>query len=505
MRKFFLLFSIVLSIFFVFQRHGFFGKKQAITPSLQLQLTSDQLSIITLRKDLSCLLEKIQDHRLFSNHTELTREDRLELWQLWNAFLDCIIVLDSINQTYDDVYKKANKDLKTEIFNIKYAVFLAQYRYSMDFIFELEKYKFTHKLLNEPIPELGLPKNTYSTIKFRFLNLGIASRFAEFVLVSKKYDLDTPLLSGIKEDASFIIAASKLKSPYETLKNGVVMTKDTVNDIIFPLKKRALYLGTVKVRRFNHYLITDEQQSDMVDALAPGDILLERREWHLSNLGIPGFWPHAALYIGTPLARSVYFSGDEEVEMWVKQMGEPSGDFELLLQQTYPVEYEKSCRGDQGEPFRIIESYAPGVSLTTISLSTHADSVAALRPNVSNVVKARAVFQAFHYLGRPYDYDFDFQTDSALVCTELVAKSYEGTSELPGIVFPKVKVVDKEVTPANEFARLFDIEADAHDPLFSFVFFYDGNEKINMSVRSTEDEFRKSWKRPKWYILTSGR
>jgi hypothetical protein len=33
--------------------------------------------------------------------------------------------------------------------------------------------------------------------------------------------------------------------------------------------------------------------------MSPGCILLVRRQWYLSNIGIPGFWPHAVLYVGT--------------------------------------------------------------------------------------------------------------------------------------------------------------------------------------------------------------
>ncbi len=34
--------------------------------------------------------------------------------------------------------------------------------------------------------------------------------------------------------------------------------------------------------------------------MEPGDIIVARQNWYLSNIGLPGFWPHAELYVGTP-------------------------------------------------------------------------------------------------------------------------------------------------------------------------------------------------------------
>ena len=46
------------------------------------------------------------------------------------------------------------------------------------------------------------------------------------------------------------------------------------------------------------YLISPEMVQKYQSILELGDVLLERRNWHATNMGIPGFWPHVALYIG---------------------------------------------------------------------------------------------------------------------------------------------------------------------------------------------------------------
>jgi hypothetical protein len=100
--------------------------------------------------------------------------------------------------------------------------------------------------------------------------------------------------------------------------------------------------------------------------------------------------------------------------------------------------------------------------------------------------------------GRPYDFDFNFLTDTSLVCTELIYKAYEGSG---GLSFPLETVMGRPVLPANRIARQFDEEYAGQERQLDFVVFYDGDERSQRAVESDVEGFRASSLRPKWHIF----
>ncbi|MCX6865357.1 MAG: YiiX/YebB-like N1pC/P60 family cysteine hydrolase, partial [Verrucomicrobia bacterium] len=85
-----------------------------------------------------------------------------------------------------------------------------------------------------------------------------------------------------------------------------------------------------------------------------------------------------------------------------------------------------------------------------------ADSAAVLRPALTNQDEVKdAVARAFHHLGKPYDFEFDFFSADKLVCTELVARAYANSSHLD---FPLVKVMGRQTLPPTEMVRKFSNE-----------------------------------------------
>jgi hypothetical protein len=109
-----------------------------------------------------------------------------------------------------------------------------------------------------------------------------------------------------------------------------------------------------------------------------------------------------------------------------------------------------------------------------------------------------SLLRAFEHLGKPYDYNFDFATDQALVCSELVYKAFRDLD----ILQPK-RVGGRLLCSPNLLAERFDTQLrDSDVPELEFVLFLDGLGEPGKFQEAEVDEFRRSHRRPKWHILT---
>ena len=435
----------------------------------------------------------------------LLREEKEAVWNTWQRFLDYTLALESLEQ-YHSQFARLKGTEKEDSFLIGYTALLARYRAALEFIERADKNPELHKVLNDPVPELGLPGGTYSSLKFKHLNVGIATQFAAREVIMKTFSgsRQPSLRKAIAADSDFIWHAGMGKGEFLTAKNALKVIQDGSQTAWLPVQTGVSeWMGHTKVYRPNDCLITPAQIRELQPQLQPGDVLLERREWYLSNIGLPGFWSHAALYIGTPEERTAFFA-DDQVSNWVKQRGESSGHLEqLLLSTCTPAGWQQLTNhsSSSSEPIRILEAIGEGVSFKSLEHSAACDSLVVLRPRLPKTEKALALLRAFHYTGRPYDFDFDFSTDAKLVCTELVYKSYEPSTGCTGLKFPLVEMLGRQVTPANELARQFDAQFGTPEQQFDVVVFLDGNEKQKKALPESVEEFRQTWKRPKWHVF----
>ena len=434
----------------------------------------------------------------------LTFEEKREAWNTWKRFLEYQLALEAVAQVHSKYHLKSGK-AQAESFFTGYSASVTQYRYALEFLEITRSNSALDKLLDESVPDIGLEENAYSKFKFQFLNAGRGIEFAAREVVFSSYARKhSPVNEQIlKTHTKRIWEMGRGRGQEMTLRNAVKVVRKVGFNAWLPIQTGVSeFMGDTKVYRTKKSLITPDQIKEL--KLDPGDILLERRDWYLSNVGLPGFWPHAALYIGTPAERSAFFD-DPEVRAWVKSAGEPSGDFDKLLESKYPAAYESTRKSEHGHPYRVLEAISEGVTFTTLEHSADADTVAVLRPKRTKKEKAAALYRAFHYAGRPYDFNFDFDTDAALVCTELVCKAYEPNQDSAGLTFPIDTMLGRKVVPANLIVRQFDENYGTEKQQLELVHFLDAKERSQKAVPATVETFRQSWRRPKWHILMQGK
>jgi hypothetical protein len=147
--------------------------------------------------------------------------------------------------------------------------------------------------------------------------------------------------------------------------------------------------------------IDASQREELRALLRPGDVLVTRHELALTNLFLPGFWPHAALYVGTP----------EERDALGVRLDEPR-------------------RARWSDDCCVLEALKDGVRFRRLEETLAVDAVAVVRPCVTNDELAEALGRAAGHEGKLYNFDFDFFRSDRLVCTEVVYRAFDGVGGL---------------------------------------------------------------------------
>lgn len=141
--------------------------------------------------------------------------------------------------------------------------------------------------------------------------------------------------------------------------------------------------------------VTDELRIAALAVAEPGDVFVTRHDDALSNLFLPGYWPHAALHLGSESARA-----------------------EIGLQLTPTL-----CK-QAADPVRFLESKKDGVLLRPPEDTLAVDAFIILRPPLAAADRAVALARAIQHSGKYYDFVFDFRKSDRLACTELIYRAY---------------------------------------------------------------------------------
>lgn len=138
-------------------------------------------------------------------------------------------------------------------------------------------------------------------------------------------------------------------------------------------------------------------REEIAALLLPGDVVVTRHDDALTNHFLPGYWPHAALHVG---------SQDER-----RALG---------------VELDEERESRWSAPVRFLEALKDGVLFRPLEETLAVDAVAVIRPRLSRSAIARGLSRAAAHEGKLYNFDFDFFRSDRLVCTEVVYRAYDG-------------------------------------------------------------------------------
>ncbi len=176
--------------------------------------------------------------------------------------------------------------------------------------------------------------------------------------------------------------------------------------------------------------------------LQPGDILLEKTPFRLTDAFIPGHWGHVAVWVGSE-------ADLRRLGIWEHPVVRP---------------HQQAIRQGRG----VVEALRSGVEMNALSRFLNVDDLAVLRPaRLEDGARPEAVLQALRQVGKAYDFNFDVESTHRIVCSELVYHTYVQ------IQWPTVRRLGRvTISPDNVAVR-----ATGDGPFRVALLYRDGQEQ----------------------------
>jgi hypothetical protein len=301
--------------------------------------------------------------------------------------------------------------------------------------------------LNQAFPEFRIPRKQYTRIFSAFVDQGNVLAIRDAMHLARKHrralmdlqpDPDVGFIAGRLRELEAALNPSKLSHlkratsyvSHKWRRRGVVSVERLLATILEGFGRAAS-----EVCEMEHKQVTRHTVSTAAAFLQPGDVIVTRHAKALTNLFFPGFWPHAALYVGTPAQR-----------------------------QAAGVRAMRENPALQEPGVSVLEAKKDGVLLRPLDETLTVDAFVILRPNLRPANIARAVERALAHEGKPYNFDFNFFSSDRIVCTELVYRAFDGLEDLD---FPLRERAGRKTLSAEDLLDLA-LETGAFTPVAIF-------------------------------------
>ena len=361
------------------------------------------------------------------------------------------------------------------------------------------------------VEKFGLPSQTLFTdvlcLNKSHIMIGTKGQYIYFlrnkkmIWLNEKYGLTDSYVENFDYDKKQKLVVIKTANARFLLKNEskirnirfieIKDTISTVDDIIYyfrqnlqrPVQKKFLELITGMDFSFRKDKYLNNQELLKVkNILLPGDIILRRNELQLTNVGIPGFWTHSGIYVGSLKKLDSLFTGFEMLK------GQSPSNY---IEENYPEVYGKLKDKD----FLVIEAIAEGVVIKPLEHIGNSDYLVSLRTHLSKEDIFKSLLTAFEYFKTPYDYLFDFQNDNEVVCSELLYNSFIPSNYKSGVTFKMSEREGKPFLTPNDIAKQYCKERKDPSNQFDLIYYFDAEFFLKEKTPPDADDFCHTWKR----------
>ena len=203
-------------------------------------------------------------------------------------------------------------------------------------------------------------------------------------------------------------------------------------------------VGLIEERKGMLLSLPEVEKQSIVDALEPLDVLLEKTPFRLTDKFIPGHWGHVAIWVGNEAQL-------RDLGVWDHELVKP---------------HQEAIRTGH----HIVEALRPGVQINTLEHFLNIDDFLALRRHDMPIEEKRAaILRTFKQIGKDYDFNFDVETDTRIVCSEIAFVVFTDLN------WPTEKALGRYTISPDHVA----LKATNNNPFTPVVMYHDGKRVVD--------------------------
>lgn len=346
---------------------------------------------------------------------------------LWDLINDCLASGDRHAHGLSDEEVWSH-------FVVGYSAACLLIRNDQQFLFDIANHTVLQRKFNEAFAEYRIPRKQYTTVFSAFVDGADALRIYDAIHDAKK---NRKMLERLCNDPVIGELARQLPTfeswlnpskrtylqrlmaylSHKWRRKSVVVLNNMLSRTVENVGRAASEIQLPLDKR-----VSVELRQQMLEELKPGDVLVTRHDTAFTNLFLPGFWPHAALYVGTVEQRA--------------QLG---------------VEVSTDTASKWRDERCVLEALKDGVRFRPITETLAVDNFLVLRPNLSDDNIRLGIERVVKHEGKLYNFDFDFFSSDRLVCSEVVYRAFDGLGDF---TFPLTERAGRHTLSPEDIVNL---------------------------------------------------